>query len=76
MTCQIIKQRNLSNRDAIKVEEKEGKWDFLTAFWYSVGCWKKKRMLSVDAPTAEMALDCNSLNKKGIFLICTAIQAR
>lgn len=36
----------------------------------------KKRMLSVDAPTAEMALDCNSLNKKSIFLICTAIQAR
>lgn len=27
MTCQIIKKRNLSNRDAIKVEQEE-KWDF------------------------------------------------
>lgn len=75
MTCQIIKQRNLSNRDAIKVEEKDGKWDF---FWqpFDVVWYIEKRMLSLDASTAEMTLDCNSLNKKGIFLICAAVQAR
>lgn len=74
MTCQIIKQRNLSNRDAIKVEE--GKWNeiFLTPF--DIVWCMEKRMLNLAAPAAEMALDCNSLNKKGIFLICTAIQAR
>lgn len=36
----------------------------------------EKRMLSLDAPAVEMTLDCNSLNQKGIFLICAAIQAR
>lgn len=75
MTCEIVKQRNLYNRDAIKVEDKGEKWDFLTAFWYSVVHLKKK-FSSLDAPTAEMVLDCNSLNEKGIFLICTVIQVR
>lgn len=74
MNCQIIKQRNLYNRDAIKVEEKGERWDFLTAFWYSVVYLKKKKKCSsLDAPTAEMVLDCNSPNEKGIFLICTVI---
>lgn len=32
MTCEIVKQRNLYNRDAIKVEDKGGKWDFFDSF--------------------------------------------
>lgn len=73
MTCQIIKQRNLSNRDAVKVEGEEMRF-----FWqpFDIVWCMEKRMLTLDAPAAEMTLDCNSLSTKGIFLICAAIHAR
>lgn len=76
MTCYIIKQRNLYSRDAIGVEEKGGQWDFWAAFWYTVVYLKKKKSSSLEALTAEMMLDCSSLNEKGIFLICSVMQVR
>lgn len=42
MTCQIIKQGNLSNRDAIKVEEKEMKRDFFDGLLMQCCVWKKE----------------------------------
>lgn len=47
-------------------------------FWqpFDVVCCMEKRMLSLDAPAVEMTFDSNSLDTKGIFLICAAIHAR